>query len=91
MKKAKPPVVPGHVKLTFTLDMPRELAERRVQAIRERRNIEALIIEMFSGGTKPMTGTAWPKDQHALTYNDLTGSLANAATRHAGALSATGR
>jgi len=25
---AKPSVVPGHVKLTFTLDMPREVAER---------------------------------------------------------------
>ena len=27
-RRAKPSVVPGHVKLTFTLDMPRELAER---------------------------------------------------------------
>jgi hypothetical protein len=35
-------VVPGHVKLTFTLDMPRELAERlSARAIREHVNLEA--------------------------------------------------
>ena len=28
-RRAKPSVVPGHVKLTFTLDVPREVAERR--------------------------------------------------------------
>jgi hypothetical protein len=41
-------VVPGHVKLTFTLDMPRELAERLSGgAIREGRNIEAVVIEIL--------------------------------------------
>ena len=40
------------LKFTFTLDMPRELAERlSAQAIREQRNIETVIIEMLSGGT----------------------------------------
>jgi hypothetical protein len=35
-RRAKPSVVPGHVKLTFTLDLPRELAERlSARAIRE--------------------------------------------------------
>ena len=29
-RRAKPSVVPGHVKLTFTLDMPRELAEHHL-------------------------------------------------------------
>jgi hypothetical protein len=41
-------VVPGHVKLTFTFDLPRELAERlSARAIREDRNLEAVLIEML--------------------------------------------
>jgi hypothetical protein len=41
-------VVPGHVKLTFMLDLPRELAERlSARAIREGRNLEAVLIEML--------------------------------------------
>jgi hypothetical protein len=46
--RAKPSVVPGHVKVTFTLDLPPELAERlSAQAIRESRNLEALVIEIL--------------------------------------------
>jgi hypothetical protein len=41
-------VVPGHVKLTFTLDMPRELVERSwARAIREDVNLEAAVVEML--------------------------------------------
>jgi hypothetical protein len=47
-RRAKPSVVPGHVKLTFTLDISRELAERlSARAIREGRNLEAVLIEML--------------------------------------------
>jgi len=47
-RRAKPSVVPGHVKLTFTLDMPRELAERlSARAIREGVNLEAVIINLL--------------------------------------------
>jgi hypothetical protein len=36
------------VKLTFTLDMPRELAERlSARAIRDQRNIEAVVIALL--------------------------------------------
>ena len=35
-RRAKPSVVPGHVKLTFTLDLPRDLSERlSARTIRE--------------------------------------------------------
>jgi hypothetical protein len=38
-------VVLGHVKLTFTLDMPREVAERlSARAIRDGANLEAVVI-----------------------------------------------
>jgi hypothetical protein len=47
-RRAKPSVVPGHVKLTFTLDLPRELAERlSAQAIREGVNLDAVILEIL--------------------------------------------
>jgi hypothetical protein len=40
--------VPDHVKLTFTLDLKRELAERlSAQAIREQKNLEAVVIELL--------------------------------------------
>ena len=46
-RRAKPSVVPGHVKLTFTLDMPRELAERlSARAIRDGVNLEAVVIKL---------------------------------------------
>jgi hypothetical protein len=45
-RRAKPSVVPGHVKLTFTLDMPREVAERlSARAIREGVNLEAVVVD----------------------------------------------
>jgi hypothetical protein len=38
----------GHVKLTFTLDLPRELAERlSARAVREGKNLEAVVIEIL--------------------------------------------
>jgi len=44
-------VVPRHVKLTFTLDMPRELAERlSARAIREGKNLEAVVIAILRMG-----------------------------------------
>jgi hypothetical protein len=47
-RRAKPSVVPGHVKLTFTLDLPRELAERlSANAIRKGVNMEAVIMEIL--------------------------------------------
>jgi hypothetical protein len=49
---AKPSVVPGRVRFMFTLDMPRELAERiSERAIREERNLEAVVIELLEDGT----------------------------------------
>jgi hypothetical protein len=51
-RRAKASVVPGHVKLTFTFDMPRELAERLgASAIREGKNLEAVVIEILGDGT----------------------------------------
>ena len=50
-RRAKPSVVPGHVKLTFTLELPRELAERlSARAIREGRNLDAVVIDVLSSG-----------------------------------------
>jgi hypothetical protein len=47
-KRGKPSVVPGHVKLTFTLDLKQALAERlSVHAIREHKNLEAVMIELL--------------------------------------------
>jgi hypothetical protein len=37
--------------MTFTLGMPRELAERlSARAIREGRNLEAVVLDVLSGG-----------------------------------------
>lgn len=45
---AGPRGVPGHVKLTFTLDIPRELTERlSARAIREGVNLEAVVIKLL--------------------------------------------
>ena len=50
-RRAKPSVVPGHVKLAFTLDLPRAVAERlSARAIRQGKNLEAVVIDMLSGG-----------------------------------------
>jgi hypothetical protein len=41
--------VPGHGKLTFTLDMPRELVERlSARAISDGVNLEAVLVELLS-------------------------------------------
>jgi len=45
-RRAKPSPVPGHVKLTLTLEVERKLAERlSARSIREGKNIEAVVIE----------------------------------------------
>jgi hypothetical protein len=47
-RRAKPSVVPGHVKLTFTFDFKRAPAERlSAQAAHEGKNLEAVIIELL--------------------------------------------
>ena len=47
-RRAKPSVAPGHVKLTLTLDMPRDLVERlSARSIREGKNLEAVVIEIL--------------------------------------------
>ena len=41
-------MVPGHVKLTFTLALPRELAERlSARAIQEGKNLEAVVLDVL--------------------------------------------
>ena len=50
-RRAKPSVVPGHVKLAFTLDLPREVAERlSAEAIREGVNLEAVVVDLLTKG-----------------------------------------
>jgi len=68
-RRAKPSMVPGHVKLTFTLDMPREVAERLSAAIREGHSLEAVVIEKATPfprvveGQWPTVATGrWPRD-----------------------------
>ena len=52
-RRSKASVVPGHVKLTFTVDLPRELAERlSAEAIRESVNIEAVVVKMLAGSRR---------------------------------------
>jgi hypothetical protein len=49
-RRARPSAVPGHVKLTLTLDVPRSLAEwLNATAIREGKNLEALVAEILEG------------------------------------------
>ena len=51
-RRAKPSVVPAHVKLTFTLDMPCELAERlSARAIRQGKNLDAVVTEILGDRT----------------------------------------
>ena len=50
-RRAKPSVVPGHVKLAFTIDLPREVAERlSAEAIREGVNLEAVVVNLLTKG-----------------------------------------
>jgi hypothetical protein len=47
-RRAKPSAIPGRVKLTFTLDLSRELAERlSARAIREAKNLEGVIADIL--------------------------------------------
>ena len=48
-RRAKVSAVPGHLKLVFSLDLPREVAERLVaRAIREGKNLDALVAELLA-------------------------------------------
>src|SRR5262249_34321567 len=49
-RRAKPSVVPGHVKLTLTLDLPRSLAEQlTTRAMRAGKSLEALVLDVLKG------------------------------------------
>lgn len=49
-RRTRPSAVPGNVKLTLTLDVPRALAERlSARAIREQRNLEGIVAEILEG------------------------------------------
>ena len=52
-RRAKPSSVPDHVRLALTLELRRELAEKLSErAIREERNIEAIIIDLLEAAAK---------------------------------------
>jgi hypothetical protein len=52
-RRAKPSVVPEHVKLVLTLELPRTVAERLSErAIRAQKNLEAVAIEVLKAGAK---------------------------------------
>ena len=52
-RRTKPSTRPGHVKLTLTLDVPRELAERlSARAIREEKNLEGVVIGLLDRGSR---------------------------------------
>jgi hypothetical protein len=51
-RRSKPSVVPGHVQFTFTLDLPRAVAERLDErAIRDGTSLEATVIEVLKAVT----------------------------------------
>jgi len=52
-RRAKPSAVPDHVRFVLTLELRRELAEKLSErAIREERNIEAIIIALLEAVAK---------------------------------------
>lgn len=52
-RRAKPSPVPDHVRLVLTLELRRELAEKLSEwAIREERNIEAIVITLIEAAAK---------------------------------------
>ena len=52
-RRAKRSVVPGHVKLTLTLELERVLAERlSAMAIRDDKNVEAVVIELLAKASR---------------------------------------
>jgi len=55
-RRAKPSAVPDHVRLVLTLELRRALAEKLSErAIREERNIEAIVIALIDAAAK-----RWP-------------------------------
>ena len=52
-RRAKPSAVPDHVRLVFTLELRRELAEKlSLKAIKSERNIEAIVIGLIEAAAK---------------------------------------
>ena len=52
-RQAKPSPVPDHVRLVLTLELRRELAVKLSEwAIREERNIEAIVITLIEAAAK---------------------------------------
>jgi hypothetical protein len=52
-RRTKPAATPGHVRLTLTLELPRELAERlSARAIREEKNLELLVLELLDRASR---------------------------------------
>ena len=52
-RRAKPSAVPDHVRLVLTLELRRALAEKLSErAIREERNIEAIVIALIDAAAK---------------------------------------
>jgi len=52
-RRAKPSSVPDHVRLVFTLELRRELAEKlSLKAIKSERNIEAIVIGLIEAAAK---------------------------------------
>ena len=57
-RRARPSAIPGHVKLLLTLELRRELAEKLSEwAIREERNIEAIVISLIEARGKAVAMT----------------------------------
>jgi hypothetical protein len=52
-RRARPSPLPNHVRLTLTLHVPRALAERlSARAIREAKNLEAVVIEILKAASR---------------------------------------
>jgi hypothetical protein len=52
-RRARPSTLRGHVKLALTVDIPRAPAERlSARAIREEKNLEALVAEILEGASR---------------------------------------
>ena len=52
-RRAKPSSIPGYIRLLLNLELRRELAEKLSErAIREERNIEAIVIALIEAAAK---------------------------------------
>jgi len=52
-RRAKPAVLPDHVRLVLTLELRRALAEQlSVRAIREGKNLEGVVIDLLEAGSR---------------------------------------